>query len=158
MTGLRSFFRLVLGLCFSMGCLGEPGLALNLGSSESVSWQAHVFSGTRCATAMTCNHLADVNGDNEPDVFRSYVEGPISLSHAMADGVYDVTLLFAEPRVTNVGERLFNVILQNEVVLENIDGESVCIDSSVSCSSITILNSLSRSCYLGPISCCIIWP
>ena len=33
--------------------------------------------------------------------------------------------------------------------------ESVCIDSSVSCSSITILNSLSRSCYLGPISCCI---
>lgn len=121
MTQLRSFFRLVLGLFFSMGCLGEPGLALNLGSSDSVSWQAHVFSGTECAKAMTCNHLADVNGDNEPDVFRSYVEGPISLSHAMADGVYDVTLLFAEPRVTNVGERLFNVILQNEVVLENID-------------------------------------
>ncbi|MEL0136386.1 MAG: family 16 glycosylhydrolase [Halieaceae bacterium] len=70
---------------------------------------------------MACNQLAFVQGDSEPDVFTSYLEGPVTLFQAVADGTYDVTLLFTEPHVENAGERLFDVLIQGKTVVKAVD-------------------------------------
>ncbi len=55
--------------------------------------------------------MSSVRGSDEPDIFETYSEGTITLSHAVPEGTYDVTLLFAEPRVSKVGARVFDAVI-----------------------------------------------
>lgn len=121
MTLFSFLLRMMFGLSVTMECLGETALALNLGSEESAFWQGHLFKGMECAAETTCDSLPFVHGADEADIFRTYSEGPVTVSHAVADGTYDVTLFFAEPRLKNVGERVFDVVIQGVPVLEAID-------------------------------------
>ncbi len=110
---MRFFFLLsaVLGLFVSTTCAGSTALALNLCSRDSVSWRGHFFKGIGCPIDTRCSAMSSVRGSDEPGIFETYSEGTITLSHAVPEGTYDVTLLFAEPRVSKVGARVFDAVI-----------------------------------------------
>ncbi len=116
-----SFLGVLFGLFASIALSGETEFALNLGSQDSVSWRGHVFRGMGCPSDTRCSAMSSVRGSDEPDIFETYSEGTITLSHAVPDGTYDVTLLFAEPRVSKVGARVFDAVIQGKTALGGID-------------------------------------
>ena len=121
MASHRFFLRLLIGTCVSMACLGQTEFALNLGSDKSGSWQNHAFEGIGCPEQTQCHALNAVYGSDQPDVFQTYSEGTVSLTQSVPNGNYDVTLFFAEPRFHRIGERVFDVHIQGERVLKDID-------------------------------------
>ena len=62
-----------------------------------------------------------VKGSQDPQLYRTYREGDIRVTRALANGSYDVTLHFAEPAEINGGERVFDTIVQGERRISKLD-------------------------------------
>jgi hypothetical protein len=56
-----------------------------------------------------------------PTLYQSEAWGNIQYQFAVANGTYNVTLKFAELEVTQPGQRMFNVYLNGQQVLQNFD-------------------------------------
>lgn len=62
-----------------------------------------------------------VLGAQQDDIYLSYIEGDMSLTHPLNNGVYDVILKFIEPLDIPVGSRIFNVFAQDKLVIADLD-------------------------------------
>lgn len=62
-----------------------------------------------------------VKGSQDPTLYRSFREGDIRVHHPVSNGRYDVTLHFSEPDPVSGGERVFDTIIENKVVIESLD-------------------------------------
>ena len=62
-----------------------------------------------------------VKGSQDAFLYRSYRGGDIEIAHGIPDGVYDVTLHFAEPDDVGGGERVFDTLIEDRVVIRDLD-------------------------------------
>lgn len=58
--------------------------------------------------------------DNDP-VYQNYREGITSYHFAVPDGTYEVTVCLAEPYITEPGQRIFDISVNNQPVFKNLD-------------------------------------
>jgi beta-glucanase (GH16 family) len=69
--------------------------------------------------------VAEVKGTQEPTVYLSYREGELSyainLPTTSEELTYALTLYFIEPEFTQSGKRVFDVIVEDEVRISNMD-------------------------------------
>ena len=65
--------------------------------------------------------IETVKGSSDAALFQSYREGDLKIAHPVANGTYDVTFYFAEPAQIDAGERVFDIIAENELVIDDID-------------------------------------
>lgn len=94
--------------------------AVNVGSDEAagiagVNFEAGMLKSGRARS------IDAVKAVQYPQVFSTLREGEITLSRALRNGTYNVTLLFAEPDNIAAGERLFNIRMEDELVMGRVD-------------------------------------
>jgi hypothetical protein len=90
--------------------------------SKGQVWQAD--NGYNTGTVSTTGQ--PITGTSDPKLFQrgrynADAKNPLTYSFAVAGGTYHVNLLFAEYVFQKAGQRVFNVRMQGQVVLQNLD-------------------------------------
>ncbi len=65
--------------------------------------------------------LAAVEGSQDDFLYQSYRTGAIGIRRPLADGTYDLTFHFAEPGDAAALERVFDVIVEGETRIDDLD-------------------------------------
>jgi len=95
--------------------------AINIGGDAHTSNEGVLYQADNLETDAVPGRLDNVLGAQDPYVYETYREGELSLSHAIPDGVYDLTFYFVEPGHMELGERVFDVFAQGRPVIEALD-------------------------------------
>ena len=69
----------------------------------------------------TVGQMETVKGSQDPFLYMTYREGDIKVAHPIANGTYDVTFHFAEPKSYEGGERVFDAIAEGQRVIDDLD-------------------------------------
>ncbi|MBT8143791.1 MAG: family 16 glycosylhydrolase [Gammaproteobacteria bacterium] len=76
-------------------------------------------------------------GSQDDDLYQTYREGAVRISRDVPPGFYDVTLHFAEPADTESGQRLFDIVINDQTVLSSLDVRRARDGQSKSALSVT---------------------
>ena len=132
----------VLSTCFvSAGCdttrdevgaAATEGVEIDVAATDLV-WAVNVggpayegIDGTKYEAEVsiqggTVGKMEQVKGSQDAFLYQSYRTGDIVVTHPIANGVYDITLHFAEPANLERGDRLFDVFAEGRRVVDNVD-------------------------------------
>ena len=95
--------------------------AVNVGGPAYTGSDGTEFRADESISGGDVGRINSVKGTQDKFLFQSYREGEIEVSREFANGIYDVTLYFAEPDNIDGGERLFDIIINDQVLLEDLD-------------------------------------
>jgi hypothetical protein len=103
----------------------EPDIAsdwaVNVGGPAYTGADGTVYLADESINGGIIGQLEAVKGSQDEFLYQSYREGDIEISHSIANGIYDITLHFAEPEDIEGGERLFDVIVNDQVAIAGLD-------------------------------------
>lgn len=108
------------------GCssdVGEADLiwAMNVGGEGFVSIDGTEYVAEAYVTGGDIGRLETVKGSQDAPIYQSYRAGNVHIDYPVADGVYDLTLKFAEPDDIGGGERLFDAYAEDRIVIRALD-------------------------------------
>lgn len=63
----------------------------------------------------------EVKGSQDEFIYQSYREGDVAVTHPVANGVYDLTLKFTEPRDFGGKERIFDAYAEDQLIVDDLD-------------------------------------
>ncbi len=69
----------------------------------------------------TVASLQGIKGSQDAFLYESYRRGEMTLSRSVANGIYDVTLHFAEPDDVQGGARVFDAIIEGKTAIDDLD-------------------------------------
>jgi beta-glucanase (GH16 family) len=95
--------------------------ALNIGGPAIQRQDGIHFEADELSTAAVVGRIGEVGGTQDEAPYQSYREGELALSRGLPNGVYDITLFFAEPLDIPIGSRVFNVQAQGEPAIRQLD-------------------------------------
>jgi chitodextrinase len=99
----------------TMAAVNVGGAAVT--AADGTSYQADTgFSG---GTVYAVTHA--IAGTSDPNLYRSQRYGNFTYTIPVANGSYAVTLQFAELYHGNAGQRVFDVLLEGQEVISNLD-------------------------------------
>lgn len=127
------FFPLFIGLSF--GCSTEQTInesvitkvdsaivwAVNVGGEQYRSTDGIDFSADAPFINGSVGHVEQIKGSQDESIYLTYRQGNLAFNKPVENGLYDITFMFAEPEDLPVGSRIFNVFLENELVIDNLD-------------------------------------
>jgi len=97
-------------------------LAINVGSSEKVTYNGVEYQPDRFGTGGTQNSITgDIKGVEEDALFQSEKYGTQTYNVPVTNANYRVVLHFAELYQTAAGKRLFNASVEGQSVFSNMD-------------------------------------
>ena len=106
--------------------LAADNLAVNAGGGDytdptGLKWEAsRGFNTSTTAQTVTANNA--ISGTDLDPLFKTARQDfNMKFATSLADGTYDVSLYFAEQRSTSVGQRVFDVSIENGTVLNDFD-------------------------------------
>ena len=70
---------------------------LNVGGEGVDQSDGKTFSPAEVTGALNRGRIDQIFGSNDPAIYQTYVEGPISVGRSVSEGSYSLTLHFAEP-------------------------------------------------------------
>ncbi len=95
---------------------------LNIGGGAYTDGSRQVWTAdTGFSGGATYTTATTIAGTNDPRLYQSVRYGNFGYSLAVPNGVYRVTLKFAEVYWTSAGKRVFNVALEGQTLLTNFD-------------------------------------
>ncbi|RBP48736.1 family 16 glycosylhydrolase [Arenicella xantha] len=94
--------------------------ALNVGG-EAYTGEDGIEYRADDTDASKVGNISIVQGAQDQTVLRSYRRGMFTLNQPLENGLYTVTLLFAEPEDLAIGDRRFDVKIQDVLALQNFD-------------------------------------
>ena len=127
MTGITSKAVLisVTAILLSGWAVQEPSIAsdwaLNVGGPAYTGADGTVYLADESTNGGNIGRLEAVKGSQDQFLYQSYREGDIEVSRSIANGIYDITFHFAEPEDIEGGERLFDVIVNDQVAIAGLD-------------------------------------
>ncbi|MCM2678369.1 malectin domain-containing carbohydrate-binding protein [Echinimonas agarilytica] len=95
--------------------------AVNLGGSQYTATDGIIYQADTLKTKSQSGQSTAIKGSQDSALYRSYRLGNMSFDVALPPAIYDITFKFAEPTNTPVGQRVFDVIAQQQVVIPNLD-------------------------------------
>ncbi|NND59757.1 MAG: hypothetical protein HKN49_05765, partial [Gammaproteobacteria bacterium] len=126
-----------------MGC-STPGkehdpvvFAINVGGPAYTSVTGLAFDADQGVDGGVAHTLDKVLGSQDDDLYQTYREGAVRISRDVPPGFYDVTLHFAEPADTESGQRLFDIVINDQTVLSSLDVRRARDGQSKSALSVT---------------------
>lgn len=97
-------------------------LAINVGSSEKVTYKGVEYQPDRFGTGGTPNSITgDIKGVDEDALFQSEKYGTQTYNVPVTNANYRVVLHFAELYQTAAGKRLFNASVESQSIFSNMD-------------------------------------
>jgi Ca2+-binding RTX toxin-like protein len=104
---------------------GRPVLRMNVGGNSVGPWLQEAYSTTGFDGASTIVETIDTSGVPHfapIDVYQQYRESEhLGYRFAVPDGAYNVRLHLMEPWIESIGQRVFDVFGQNQLVGDDID-------------------------------------
>ncbi|MEK9592221.1 MAG: malectin domain-containing carbohydrate-binding protein, partial [Gammaproteobacteria bacterium] len=95
---------------------------LNVGGESVDQSDGKTFSPTEVEGALRRGRIDQIFGSNDPAIYQSYVEGPISVGRSVPEGSYSLTLHFAEPDDdVKAGDRVFAVAVEETQLQDALD-------------------------------------
>ena len=99
----------------------EP-IRINFGGLTVHQADGKTFSRAEVPSDWKNGAMGNVFGVNDSQIYETYVEGRIAFNQAVPNGVYALTLHFSEPSAeVRAGDRQFDVLIEQETVLRNLD-------------------------------------
>lgn len=119
--------RVLILVPLTLAFLGGPVVAedlvwaVNVGggayrSSDGIDYAAEEF-----VTGGEIGELDVIKGSQDPALYQQYRYGDINVSRPLENGVYDVTLHFAEPDENLDEQRLFDVLINDRPAIDSLD-------------------------------------
>lgn len=95
--------------------------AVNLGGGRHVSADGIDYQADQLVMDAERGQIEVIKGAQDDEVFKTFRTGEISLSKALPNGNYDIGFRFAEPQDIPVGARSFDIVAENQVVIDTMD-------------------------------------
>ncbi len=95
--------------------------ATNVGGAEFTGMDGTEYGAEASVTGGEIRTMSVVKGSQDASLYREFREGDIRVEHAVPNGIYDVTLHFAEPDQIGGGERLFDTYIEDRLVIDDLD-------------------------------------
>ncbi len=96
--------------------------AVNAGGPQYTSKSGVVYKAdTDYSSGWTSSNSTAVSGTNDPTLYKTNRLGNFSYNIPLANGTYNVTLMFCENFYNVTGGRVFNVSMQSTQVISNLD-------------------------------------
>ena len=95
--------------------------ATNIGGAAVTGIDGTEYTAESSVMGGNVGSMTVVKGSQDASLYHEYREGDIRVEHALSDGVYDVTLHFAEPDQIGGGERLFDTFIEDTLVIDDLD-------------------------------------
>ncbi len=95
--------------------------AMNVGGPAYEGVDGTPYEAENSIKGGTAGKLDVVKGSQDSPLYHGYRAGDISVTKAMDNGVYDVTLHFAEPDEVEGGTRVFDVLIESVRAIEDLD-------------------------------------
>ncbi|MDH4124940.1 MAG: family 16 glycosylhydrolase [Gammaproteobacteria bacterium] len=103
----------------------QPGFgsdwAMNVGGPAYRGSDGTEYLADESISGGDIGRIESVKGTQDEFLYQSYREGEIEISRPVANGDFDITFHFAEPEDIGGRERLFDIIVNDQVVLEDLD-------------------------------------
>jgi beta-glucanase (GH16 family) len=65
--------------------------------------------------------IDEIKGSQDSALFKSYRFGDLEIQKPIPNGDYEIIFKFAEPKESNVGDRVFDVYAQGQLVIDELD-------------------------------------
>ena len=95
--------------------------AINVGGPAYLGIDGTQYEAESSISGGTLGQMDVVKGSQDPALYQTYREGDIKVVRPLANGVYDISLHFAEPEDVEGGERVFDAFIGDERVIEKLD-------------------------------------
>ena len=99
----------------------EPGWAVNIGGPAYRATDGTVYEAESSVTGGTQGRMETVKGSQDPFLYQTFREGAVEIARPMPNGVYDITFHFAEHEPFGGGERVFDVFVEGQPVIRDLD-------------------------------------
>jgi len=95
---------------------------LNFGGPQIDQSDGKTFFASEVRGALRAGSIKKIFGSNDPAIYQTYLEGPISVGRSVPEGSYSLTLHFAEPDDdVKAGDRVFAVAVEGSQQLDALD-------------------------------------
>lgn len=118
---LRFFILLQLAGCSPTQTENDVFWAVNVGGPAYSGVDGSHYLPEESVTGGKVGSIEQVRGTQDAFIYQSYREGDIEVAHPIDKGTYDITLNFAEPDEKGPGDRLFDVFIEGDNVIDNLD-------------------------------------
>jgi beta-glucanase (GH16 family) len=126
---MPNFLKYVIALAVCMlfaGCqkpaaTPDSEWAVNIGGDRYVGVDGTEYMPDSSISGGVIGTLDAVKGSQDELLYATYREGDMEISRPMANGVYDITLHFAEPDDVPGGTRVFDTIVEGATVIDDLD-------------------------------------
>lgn len=95
--------------------------AVNVGGKAYRSVDGTPFEADSAVAGGDVRALQTVKGSQDPQLYRSYRVGAITIAKPIPNGRYDVTFHFAEPERVKGGARVFDAFCEGRRVIDDLD-------------------------------------
>ncbi len=96
-------------------------LAINVGGERYTASDGSQYFSDTFTIANNKATTNGIKGSQDPTLYETFRQGEMALSQQIPNGTYDVIFKFAEPSNTPVGERIFNVYAEQQLVIPDLD-------------------------------------
>ena len=107
------------------GCANESDApdewAVNIGGAAYVGSDGTRYAADSAVSGGDIRKMEIVKGSQDATLYQTYRVGDISIDKSLANGVYDITLHFAEPDEIGGRERVFDTLIDERVVIKALD-------------------------------------
>ena len=119
-NGLVVSAQLLAG-CSSTAPVTDVAWAINVGGPAYTASDGTQYEAEQSVTGGTIGRMDTVKGSQEAFLYTTYREGDIRVAHAIANGIYDITFHFAEPKQNGPRDRLFDTLVEGRRVIDDLD-------------------------------------
>ncbi len=107
--------------CQEPAATPDPVWAVNVGGDRYVGVDGTEYAPDSSISGGVVATLDAVKGSQDAPLYETYREGDVEVSRSMVNGVYDITLHFAEPDDVPGGTRVFDTIVEGNTVIDDLD-------------------------------------
>ena len=95
--------------------------AVNVGGPAFTGLDGTSYAADESVEGGTGGTLETVKGSQDPFLYKTFREGDIQIARPIANGTYDITFHFAEPKDYAGGVRVFDAFAEGERVIDDLD-------------------------------------
>ncbi|MEM8546528.1 MAG: family 16 glycosylhydrolase, partial [Pseudomonadota bacterium] len=121
------------------GCVAAPTeIAVNIGGGAYRGVDGTEWASEKNVAGGMIDRMGLVKGSQDAPLYYEYREGTVEVSQPLANGYYDVTFHFAEPDDVGGGERVFDALVEGQVVIKDLDVMASRDGKTVSALTVTV--------------------
>jgi len=95
--------------------------AVNIGGEQYQGLDGITYQSDTLALENPKGTVSSIKGSQDSVLFQSYRSGNINIQQLIDNGSYELIFKFAEPKEIAVGERVFDVYAQGQLVIDQLD-------------------------------------